>query len=112
VKSGRPVWDLAEYPSGEPTRIYQINTVHRQTGYYYYYPQAPVRQPKQIPHETETITFAADERYSLGSTGLEKKNEEEQGMRIPHNTIYRILLEHRRVNVCMKKRKIEEMGAL
>jgi len=26
-------------------------------------------------------------------------------MHIPHNTIYRILLEHGRVEVCMKKRK-------
>ncbi|MGF3497999.1 MAG: DDE-type integrase/transposase/recombinase, partial [Methanolinea tarda] len=44
------------------------------------------------------------ETYSLGPTLLEKKIEEETGVHIPHNTIYRILLHYDRVEPCMKKR--------
>ena len=103
-KRGRPVRDLADYHHVSRQRIYQIIAAYRQTGCYPY-PQTPGRKPAQIPHETETLVLAAHDQYSLGPTHLEKKIEEVDGMHIPHNTIYRILLEHGRVEVCMKKRK-------
>ena len=98
-KRGRPIRDLADYHHVSRQRIYQIIAAYRQTGLYLY-PQAPGRKPAQIPHETETLVLAAQDQYSLGPTHLEKKIEEEYRMHIPHNTIYRILLEHGRVEVC------------
>ena len=98
-KRGRPIRDLADYHHVSRQRIYQIIAAYRQTGLYPY-PQAPGRKPAQIPHETETLVLAAQDQYSLGPTHLEKKIEEEYRMHIPHNTIYRILLEHGRVEVC------------
>lgn len=51
-----------------------------------------------------TLVLTAHDRYSLGPNHLEKKIEEEYGVHIPHNTIYRILLAHGRVVISLKKR--------
>jgi len=103
LKRRRPVREIAEYHQVTRQRIYQIISFHKKNRFYPY-PRQPGRKPKPIPYETETLVLTAHETYSLGPTLLEKKIEEETGVHIPHNTIYRILLHHDRVEPCMKKR--------
>jgi len=103
-KGGIPVRDLAAYHQVSRQRIYQIIAFYRQNGYHPY-PRPLGKRPNPIPYENEILVLTAHDRYSLGLNHLEKKIEQESGIHIPHNTIYRILLDHGRVEICMKKRK-------
>lgn len=103
-KRRRPVQEIADYHQVTRQRIYQIISFYKKNGFYPY-PRQPGRKPKSVPYETEALVLTAYDNHSLGPTLLEKKIEEENGVHIPHNTIYRILLHHDRVEPCMKKRK-------
>lgn len=103
-KRGRPVLEIAEYHQVTRQRIYQIISFYKKNGFHPY-PRQPGRKPKPVPYETEALVLTAYDHHSLGPTLLEKKIEEENGIHIPNNIIYRILLPHDRVEPCMKKRK-------
>jgi putative transposase len=90
--------------SGYQTKVFQIISFYQKNGFYPY-PRNPGRKPRLISDETEALVLTAYDSYSLGPTLLEKKIEKEYDLHIPHNTLYRILLHHDRVEPSMKKRK-------
>jgi putative transposase len=60
---------------------------------------------EDIPEETRFLIFASFHDYRIGLVNLEKKKEEVHRIHIPHNTIYRVLIDHGCIDVNMKKRK-------
>ena len=65
----------------------------------------PRRKNSEIFREEREIIIGIHEKYRLGPTALEKKMEREYGIHIPHNRIYRILLEEGKIMENPKKRK-------
>ena len=63
------------------------------------------RKRMEISKEEREFILDIHERYKLGPTALEKKIEREYGLHIPHNRIYRILLEEGKIMENPKKRK-------
>ena len=53
----------------------------------------PGRKPVPIPRHERELVFEMYERYKLGPLALERKIRRETGQHIPHNKIYRIMLE-------------------
>lgn len=53
----------------------------------------------------DSLVLTEHPLYTLGPAHLENKIEGENGVHIPHNTIYQILLHHDGVEPCMEKRK-------
>lgn len=103
-KKGKPVRELAEYHSVTRQRIYQIISSYEKTGQYPY-PKTPGRKAVEIPDEIENLILSYHDKYSVGPCHLEKQIEKETKIHIPHNKIYRVLLNHGRVEICMKKRR-------
>lgn len=103
-KKGKPVRELAEYHSVTRQRIYQIISSYEKTGQYPY-PKTPGRKPGEIPYDIENLILSYHDKYYVGPCHLENQIEKETKIHIPHNTTYRVLLNHGRVEICMKKRR-------
>ena len=65
----------------------------------------PGRKKSEISEEEKGLIIETHERYRLGPVALEKKIERIYGIHIPHNRIYRILLEEELIMEIPKKRK-------
>ena len=63
------------------------------------------RKAKPISREDQEIVHEMFERYHIGPIALETKIEREMGIHIPHNRIYRILLEAGKIMPNKRKQK-------
>lgn len=63
------------------------------------------RKPQPIDEETEELVLECYRANTVGASYLEKKIEETHGIYIPHNRIFRVLLNHDPVEINMRKRQ-------
>ena len=63
------------------------------------------RKPQPIDERTEQLILESYQANNVGPTYLEKKIEETYRIHIPHNRIYRVLLDHDLVEINMRKRQ-------
>jgi putative transposase len=101
---GKPITKIAEFFQVTRQRIHQIIKHFKETGEIPFL-KKPGRKPKEIDEETERIILEAHKRFNLGPVHLEKRIEEEYCIHIPHNTIYKVLLNQGLVEENMKKKK-------
>lgn len=100
----KPVVEIARYFQITRQRVYQLINQYRETG------ESPVlresgRKPEPIDERMETLILETYRANNAGPTHLEKKIEETHGIHIPHNRIYRVLLNHGLVEINVRKRQ-------
>ena len=100
----KPIVEIARYFRITRQRVYQLINRFKEEGEY---PELKVsgRKPQPIDERTEELILETYRVNSVGPTHLEKKIEETYGIHIPHNRIYRVLLNHGLVEINMKKRQ-------
>ena len=103
-KRRKPIPEIANYFGVSRQWVYHIINRYKQSGTIPIL-HKPGRKPKGIPEEIRYLVLQSFRAHTLGPVHLEKKIEEVHGIHIPHNTIYRVLLEHGCIEVNMKKRK-------
>ncbi len=101
---GKSITKIAEFFQISRQRVHQIIKKFKETGEIPFL-KKPGRKPKEIDEETEKIILEAHKEFNLGPVHLEKKIEEVYGIHIPHNTIYKVLLNYGLVEENMKKKK-------
>ncbi len=69
----------------------------------------PGRKKRKIQREEREFIIEMHERYKLGAVALEKKIERMYGKHIPHNRMYKILLERGKIVRNERKRKQRKM---
>jgi len=89
-------------------RVYQLISQFKEVGDYLTLKRSG-RKPQPIDERTEELVLETYRANNVGSTHLEKKIEETYGIHIPHNRIYRVLLNHGLVEINMKKRQQNHM---
>ena len=101
---GKPVVEIARDFRVTRQRVYQLITQFKKSGNY---PtnRRTGRKPQQIDERTEQLILDSHRANNVGSTYLKKKIEETHRIHIPHNRIYRVLLDHDLVEINMKKRQ-------
>lgn len=103
-KKNKPITEIANYFGVTRQWVHNIINRYIRTG------EIPVlhkpgRKRREIPEEERILILESFHAPSIGPILLEKKIEEIHGLHIPHNTIYRVLLEYGCIEVNMKKRK-------
>ena len=104
LNKNTPVKEIAAVMRVTPRRIYQIKKQYEETAKIPELKQ-PGRKPKQIDEKTEQIILQAYQKYKLSPVSLEKLIERNYSIHIPHNTIYKVLLNHNLVGENMDKKK-------
>jgi putative transposase len=101
---GKPVVEIARDFQVTRQRVYQLITQFKKSGKY---PtnRRTGRKPQPIDARTEKLILESYRANNVGPTYLEKKIEEVHGIHIPHNRIYRVLLDHDLVEINMRKRQ-------
>ena len=101
---GTPVVEIARDFRVTRQRVYQLLTQFKKSGKY---PtnRRTGRKPQPINERTEQLILESYRAKNVGPTYLEKKIEETYGIHIPHNRIYRVLLDHDLVEINMRKRQ-------
>ena len=100
----KPVVEIARYFQITRQRVYQLINQFRESGEYPVLRQSG-RKPQAIDDRAEELILATYQSNTIGPIHLEKKIEETHGIHIPHNRIYRVLLNHGLVEINMKKRQ-------
>ncbi|WML67549.1 MAG: hypothetical protein METHP_01088 [Methanoregula sp. SKADARSKE-2] len=100
----KPVVEIARYFQITRQRVYQFINPFRESGEYPVLRQSG-RKPQAIDDRAEELILATYQSNNIGPIHLEKKIEETHGIHIPHNRIYRVLLNHGLVEINMKKRQ-------
>jgi len=100
----KPVAEIARYFQITRQRVYQLIDEYKKAGKYPLLRQSG-RKAQPIDERREALILEMYQANKLGPTHLEKKIEETQGIHIPHNRIYRVLLNHGLVEINMKKRQ-------
>ncbi|MDP3562957.1 MAG: DDE-type integrase/transposase/recombinase, partial [Methanoregula sp.] len=85
-------------------RVYQLINQFKEMGEYPALKRSG-RKSKPIDKPTEDLILESYRANNVGPTHLEKKIEEVYGIHVPHNRIYRVLLNHDLVEINMKKRQ-------
>jgi putative transposase len=103
-KKNKPIKEIANYFGITRQWVHNIINRYIQSG------EIPVlhkpgRKQQDVPEEIRILILESFHAYTIGPVHLEKKIEEVHGQHIPHNTIYRVLLDHGCIEVNMKKRK-------
>jgi putative transposase len=101
---GKPVVEIAREFQVTRQRVYQLITQFKKSGKY---PtnRRTGRKPQPIDERTQDLILESYRTSNVGPTHLEKKIEESNGIHIPHNRIYRVLLHYGLVEINMKKRQ-------
>ena len=100
----KPVIEIARYFQITRQRVYQLINQFIGAGEYPGLGQSG-RKPQPIDERMEELILETYQANDIGPTHLEKKIEETHGIHIPHNRIYRVLLNHGLVEINMKKRQ-------
>ena len=100
----KPVIEIARYFQITRQRVYQLINQFIGAGEYQILGQSG-RKPQPIDERMEELILETYQANDIGPTHLEKKIEETHGIHIPHNRIYRVLLNHGLVEINMKKRQ-------
>ncbi len=100
----KPVVEIARYFQITRQRVYQLINQFRESGEYPVLRQSG-RKPQAIDDRAEELILETYQSNNIGPIHLEKKIEETLGIHIPHNRIYRVLLNHGLVEINMKKRQ-------
>jgi putative transposase len=100
----KPVVEIARYFQITRQRVYQLINQFRESGEYPVLRQSG-RKPQAIDDRAEELILATYQSNTIGPIHLEKKIEETHRIHIPHNRIYRVLLNHGLVEITMKKRQ-------
>ncbi len=100
----KPVVEIARYFQITRQRVYQLINQFRESGEYPVLRQSG-RKPQTIDDRAEELILKTYQSNNIGPIHLEKKIEETLGIHIPHNRIYRVLLNHGLVEINMKKRQ-------
>ena len=92
---GRKITEIAEIQGISRVRVWQLYRQYLGEGEI---PKLkkPGRKRRKIQREERDFIIEIHKRYRFGVVALEKKIERMYGMHIPHNRIYRILLEERK----------------
>ena len=104
IEKGRKITEIAKIQGISRVRVWQLYKQYLSEGEI---PKLRKSGRKRMEISKEEREFILDiyERHILGPTALEKKIERKYGLHIPHNRIYRILLEEGKIMENPKKRK-------
>ena len=104
IEKGRKITEIAQIQGISRVRVWQLYKQYLSKGEI---PKLkkPGRKKTEILAEEREFILEIHERHKVGPTALEKKIEREYGIHIPHNRIYRILLEEGKIMANPKKRK-------
>ena len=100
----KPVVEIARYFQIARQRVYQLIRQFKEVGEYPELKRSG-RKPQPIDERTAELILETDRSNNAGPAHLEKKIEETYGIHIPHNRIYRVLLNHGLVEINIKKRQ-------
>ena len=89
----KPVVEIAQYFQITRQRVYQLLNQYRESGEYPLLRQSG-RKPQPLDDRVEDLILETYQANNIGPIHLEKKIEETHGIHIPHNRIYRVLLNH------------------
>ena len=103
-EKGKPVVEISRKFQVTRQRVYQFISRYKESGRYPTNKKTG-RKPQLIDERTEELVLASYRSNNVGPTHLEKKIEETYGIHIPHNRIYRVLLNHDLVEINMRKRQ-------
>ncbi|WP_321505948.1 DDE-type integrase/transposase/recombinase [uncultured Methanoregula sp.] len=101
---GKPVVEISQKFQVTRQRVYQLITLFKASRKYPTNKKTG-RKPEPINERTEALVLESYRTNAVGATYLEKKIEETYGIHIPHNRIYRVLLNHDLVEINMRKRQ-------
>ena len=100
----KPVVEIARYFQITRQRVYQLISQFKDMGEYPELKRSG-RKAQPIDERTKELILETYRTNNVGPTHLEKKIGETYGIHIPHNRIYRVLLNHGLVEINMKKRQ-------
>jgi putative transposase len=100
----KPVAEIARYFQITRQRVYQLINQFKEMGEYPELKRSG-RKAQPIDERTEELILETYRSNNVGPTHLEKKIGETYGIHIPHNRIYRVLLNRGLVEMNMKKRQ-------
>jgi len=95
---------IAHYFHITRQRVYQLISQFKEVGEYHELKRSG-RKSQQIDEMTEELILEMYRSHNIASIHLEKKVGATYGIHIPHNRIYRVLLNHGLVEINMKKRQ-------
>jgi putative transposase len=100
----KPIPEIAKYFEVSRQWVHHFINRYKQSGMIPVL-HRPGRKRKDIHEETKFLILTSFHDYKIGPAHLEKKIEEIHRIHIPHNTIYRVLLNHGYIAVNPRKRK-------
>ena len=104
LQKGTKVSEIADAMNITIRRVYQIKQFYEEKGRI---PELkrPGRKPKEIDSKIKEIIYTVYDKYKLSPVILEKIIERNYDIHIPHNTIYKVMLEYGLVVENKKKKR-------